>query len=261
MLESIHSQYEELLKLFTEKKPRELHRITSINEDLLEELLMFLKPFLEATKDLEGEKEPTLHLVVPSIKRLKFHCMVSDDDSATMANLKETAATFLDKKFTPHLLCETAVFMNPRQKSMRVLPASDRPLVIDNISEQLDDLPLRDHRPPTATAEEAPPAKRARHYEEFDDLHEEEVQASELEQYQNIPPAACNLPILTWWKAHSSQLPALSRLARNTLCVMASSSPSERVFSVAGQVVSARRTSLHPSSVNNILLLNSAKKW
>ena len=92
--------------------------------------------------------------------------------------------------------------------------------MIDHISEQLDDLPLCDHRPPGPTTEQAPPSKRTRLYEEFGDLHEEEVEASELEQYQKISAAACNLPICAWWKAHSSQLPALSRLARNILSVM-----------------------------------------
>ena len=137
MLDSIKTQYEDLVRVFTEHKPRELHRITSIDLDLLNELLHFLEPFLHATKACEGEKEPTIHLVIPWITKLKRHCEVVDTDSDSLVAFKEKAATYLDEKFTPHLIHKTAVFFNPKQKSMRVLTPSDRKLVTDHICEQL----------------------------------------------------------------------------------------------------------------------------
>ena len=53
---------------------------------------------------------------------------------------------------------------------------------------------------------------------------------------------------------------ALSDLARNALCVMATSAASERVFSMARYVVNSRRANVKSSSVNDILFFNSAFK-
>lgn len=260
MLESINLNYDRLLTVFTAKKPRELNRITNIKLDLLSALLKFLKPFVTATKSCEGDLEPTLQNVIPAIETLKRHCQVSDDDCENITALKETASSFLAKKFTPHLLHKTAMFFNPVMKTLRLISEEDKQVVMDSINRQLDDLPLREYRPPTAPEQPPPAKRRCQLFDQFNDLPNEIVQVSEVELYLQMSTYNTTLPILEWWKAHAHELPALSRLARSTLCIMASSAPSERNFSVAGHVVSSRRTSLKPSSVNNILFLNSAWK-
>jgi shikimate kinase len=47
-------------------------------------------------------------------------------------------------------------------------------------------------------------------------------------------------------------------LARRILCIPATSAPSERVFSVAGQVVTAKRNRLHCASVALLVWLRAA---
>ena len=49
---------------------------------------------------------------------------------------------------------------------------------------------------------------------------------------------------LQWWKLHVKELPLLCQLARRYLVIQASSSPSERLFSKAGQVSTAARAQL-----------------
>jgi len=61
--------------------------------------------------------------------------------------------------------------------------------------------------------------------------------------------------------ANKSMLPKLYAVARKVLCVPASSSASERVFSTAGRLLEKRRTSLAPSSVNSLLFLHSSMQW
>lgn len=186
----------------------------------------------------------------------------SSDDSNTLTSFKASIRHNLESKFTPHLLHKVAVFLNPRQKSMRVLSPQDRQNVLEYVDEQLEDLPLRAHQPEPAPIQEPPSKRRKYAIDDFDDIPAEEQVVSELDEYKNIAVKVeeLNLPILDWWKAHAGQFPALSKLARNVLCIMASSSPSERNFSIAGIVVSARRSCLKPSSINNILFLNSAKR-
>ena len=61
---------------------------------------------------------------------------------------------------------------------------------------------------------------------------------------------------LKWWHEHGKNYPKMSKLARKYLCATATSVPSERLFSKAGELVSHRRRSLKPKNVNMLLFLN-----
>lgn len=61
---------------------------------------------------------------------------------------------------------------------------------------------------------------------------------------------------LVWWKTNSGCYPELSRFAKQRLTVSATSVPSERMFSKAGQLINAKRACLSSSHVDKILFLN-----
>ena len=71
-------------------------------------------------------------------------------------------------------------------------------------------------------------------------------------------PAAAASPPLMWWKEHAAQFPYLSQLARRYLAMPATSASVERLFSVAGQVVTAKRASLDPETVTLLVFLHEA---
>nr|XP_039258799.1 uncharacterized protein LOC120335369 [Styela clava] len=62
--------------------------------------------------------------------------------------------------------------------------------------------------------------------------------------------------LLGWWRTNSCIYPRLAKLARSVLCIPASSSSSERVFSAASRTIDQRRTSLKPGTVDAILFLH-----
>jgi len=64
--------------------------------------------------------------------------------------------------------------------------------------------------------------------------------------------------ILIWWKVHAVRFPYLSRLARRYLAMPATSASVERLFSVSGQVVTAKRARLDPSTVTLLVFLHEA---
>ena len=211
-----------------------------------------------ATKVFEEEKKPTLHLVIPRIISLQNHCEINKLDPPALKELKKKASAFIKDKFNPHILHKVAVFLNPWQKSMRALSNEDQELVLDYVNEEIKSLPSK-----TEQAEEVPtpPAKKARYDDTFDDIVEEEDQISEVQAYQmqKVAPSE-DKDVLGFWQGNESNFPALAAMARKVFAVMSTSSASERNFSLAGHVVSARRSSLKSSSVNNILFLNSAKR-
>ena len=80
----------------------------------------------------------------------------------------------------------------------------------------------------------------------------------ELDKYEQIErPQKQNFKILEWWKANATMFPLLSQFARNILCIPASSSSSERVFSQSGNIVSNKRTKLDPKMLRS---LSTSKK-
>ena len=61
---------------------------------------------------------------------------------------------------------------------------------------------------------------------------------------------------LLWWKGNGTRFPHLMVLAKKYLAIPGSSVPSERLFSKAGELVSARRSRLKPKNVDMMLFLN-----
>jgi hypothetical protein len=63
---------------------------------------------------------------------------------------------------------------------------------------------------------------------------------------------------LAWWKEHASRFRYMAMLARRTLCIPATSAPSERLFSVAGMVVTKKRNRLSDHAVTLLVWLHGA---
>ena len=71
----------------------------------------------------------------------------------------------------------------------------------------------------------------------------------ECSSFEALPDAAGDVDQLRWWQAHQEQFPLLAYLARVVFAVPAASSKSERVFFVAGKMVTPKRDRLAPQQV------------
>ena len=65
--------------------------------------------------------------------------------------------------------------------------------------------------------------------------------------------------VLNWYKQRLNVYPRLARLARRYLACPASSVPSERLFSSAGNLLTKKRSCLKPDNVDKLLFLH--KNW
>ena len=103
--------------------------------------------------------------------------------------------------------------------------------------------------PPVPISEsDEPPCKKGKFSKLFgtsfpnlasDPLSDEE---RKIDMYMQHPSLDIDEPALTWWKQEATCIPLLSIVARKYLSVCATSVPSERVFSMGGNVVSSKRT-------------------
>lgn len=90
-----------------------------------------------------------------------------------------------------------------------------------------------------------------------DDEEEEERGDSaktEMEQYLRDATKLQSGP-LAWWKQNSDRYPKLAFAAKHLLCVPATSTPSEHIFSKAGYIVNKTRSSLLPENVDKLIFL------
>lgn len=83
---------------------------------------------------------------------------------------------------------------------------------------------------------------------------------SELNCYKEESVLPLNANPLKWWSEKATKYPILSKLACAYLCVQATSVASERVFSTAGDIVSAQRASLTSDNVNTLIFLKKNMK-
>ena len=60
--------------------------------------------------------------------------------------------------------------------------------------------------------------------------------------------------ILEWWKSKQSTYPTLANIARDILCIPATSASAERVFSISGRTVSKLRTRMKPKTIEDLMM-------
>jgi len=79
----------------------------------------------------------------------------------------------------------------------------------------------------------------------------------ELDSYFKLPalPKA-KMDVLAWWKVQEPVFPLLAEIARKFLCVPASSSPSERLFSASGNICTKLRSSLDPTNLELLVYVH-----
>lgn len=77
----------------------------------------------------------------------------------------------------------------------------------------------------------------------------------EVRHYRAVQSLSLESNPLMWWKDNQNQFPHLAKLAKMYLGIPATSVPSERVFSTAGDIVTAQRASLSPDNVDMMVFL------
>ena len=79
---------------------------------------------------------------------------------------------------------------------------------------------------------------------------------NELDRYQSYDMLDVSECPFSWWAKHKQVFPNISKLALNVLFIPATSVPTERLFSTAGQIITERRNRLQPENAEKLIFLN-----
>ena len=255
---------------------------------LAEELVKVLEPFEVATTFFSYEENSSLSSTLPVLFGLidgLDEAPKNEDEPlpAAVSEFKRIVADEITRRWelenldisTPFVL---APLVDPRFKLLESLNETDKRLIKAEIVKQMNDYLglVQTHTDPegvdsvevsTRNAEsEGEPVKKKAKITALDKLlgpEKEEVSLTtteELEQYLAEKMVKRKTNPLTWWKENEKRFPQLSKLARCLLNIPATSTPSERIFSVAGLTVNKQRCSLKPKNVDSLVFLNKNLK-
>lgn len=205
----------------------------------------------------------------------------NEDESlpAAVNEFKRIVAEELTKRWelenldtsTPFVL---APLVDPRFKLLESLNETDKQLIKTEIVKQMNDFSGIACTDPESVEEstkkndesEEEPVKKKLKITALDKLlgpEKEEASLTtteELEQYLAEKIVKRKTNPLTWWRENEKRFPQLSKIARCLLNILATSTPSERIFSVAGLTVNKLRSSLKPKNVDSLVFLNKNLK-
>ena len=97
---------------------------------------------------------------------------------------------------------------------------------------------------------------------DFDESDEEEAEEDEdvikkeIKAYRCEPALDKDEDPLDWWRARKDQYPNMIKLVKKYLCIPATSTQAERVFSALGFLLNKRRLCLSGANVNAQLFLH-----
>ncbi|XP_041841381.1 E3 SUMO-protein ligase ZBED1-like isoform X2 [Melanotaenia boesemani] len=261
--------------LGADKKTR--HLVPSWQDiDVLESVHGALNPLLEFTDSLSGECYVSVSYVKPMLHLFRTQILKpSEEEMQLTKDIKMAVMAYLDEKYGEQItddLLDVATLVDPRFKVKYINAEKVDAIKMRAVSEMFE----QNEDPSTSTRAEEPekeggaaavlPTQKKKRkslgsffkksHPTSTGLTDREVVEKELENYLLVAPDAdSEMDPLQWWKVHEKTFPRLSCLAKRYLCIPATSTPSERVFSTGGNIVTCHRAALKPEAVDRLVFL------
>ncbi|XP_062292961.1 E3 SUMO-protein ligase ZBED1-like [Scomber scombrus] len=273
MTERILALLPSIRRVFADDRSRRtLPTISWQDVSVLEAVKEGLKSVSEFTDIMSSERDVTISSLLPLLHLMKDTLKEKDTDVKLTADIKRTILEQLDNRYDNDKtiqLMRTASLLDPRYKA-RHMSAAD----LDYIRCQLEDEMVlfwkRDTpRPPVRVTDEedagtTQPTKKKKTLGSLLGTVKPAVVATpeqrahaEMANYLQEEVADGETNALEWWRRNENRFPFMAKMAQKYLCIPATSTPSERIFSKAGNVVTRYRSLLKPDKVNMLVFLSN----
>ncbi|KAL2089183.1 hypothetical protein ACEWY4_016082 [Coilia grayii] len=273
-----------LLSSEVRKNAKELWSLSEADLCNAEDVAKTLRPLKVATLVMCEEQTPTVSIIAPLQAQLCQSTVEQTNDSGIIKDIKNALAQDLGKRYANNTFLQMASALDPRFKALPFMSEEERDDIFANVGgeaariSQVSIITARktedDHEPVAVEGQledgptQPPPCKKSCALSDLfgetflvpkrQDSHSTPIDQamSEIRAYRESEPLTLSDDPLSWWRKHEGAYPLLSHLARNTLCVPGTSVAAERIFSTAGDIVTAERNVLRPDHVDQLLFLN-----
>ncbi len=262
IIERVLEQANAIKRALDDRKHQHLN-LTWQDIAVLESINAALKPVAEFTDVLSNEKVVTASSVRPVLRLLTNDLLdPSPEDSELTKNLKAKMIAVLKDKYKyleGQKMLSKATTLDPRYRNNFEEDIRDE--LIEEIMQITEDQPENTQTEETLNAGEgasAAPAGKKMNLAQL--LCKRKAKAAilpkrarageELARYLQEETIDTSDDPLTWRRNNEARYPLLATVTKRYLCICATSTPSERVFSAAGNIVTPIRSSLKPDKVN-----------
>ena len=252
--------------------------LTSDQWEILQKLEEVLEPFKTATKFLSAEQYVSLSVVIPLIKGLIHSLRPNEDDIPVIKRFKRNATTQLQDRWDLSSLMNEpvrtmciATAIDPRFRRLKTFSSGEILFIQDLVSKAALELSSDLEGLPVTRSAESPRSKPCSSLDKLleistesddtssEDLSLEHIIHNENQKYFRETPVDKKTKPLQWWNNNKEHFPFLAKVARKYLCIPATSTPAERLFSAAGNISDRKRSSLLPEHVNMLSFLHANK--
>lgn len=263
-----------LSQVLLEFNGTDIPEMVSVSElNCLKEMCALLRPFEQLTRELSTEKTVMSSKVIPLIVCTKNELIKQGPIITIAIQLKIKLIEELDFRcgaYEQGPILPICTILDPRFKDMHFMNPLINARVQENIIKMMDN-DYDEMINPTVPEETVNPPSNHNQYDLWG-LHKtlEQKQSDtrlthnnsrgELNQYLHRNVIKLNEDPLVEWENTKVIYPKLYKLAMKYLLIPATSVPSERLFSKAGETVSKTRNRLTGKNLSKLLFLQSTDK-
>ncbi|KAK0145706.1 Zinc finger BED domain-containing protein 1 [Merluccius polli] len=257
------------------KGEADLCTLTETDVSNAEDVVKALKPMKDATTLISEESSPTACLIAPLQAQLCQETRIIDDsrESSIIREIKQAINEDLRKRYNSDLERSTlrsASALDPRFKGLPFLSNEDIEETFGRVVAEAASLEPQVRVEGEENHEENPsPPKRRSPSSLLENLLGNTfagatapqtisayTKAEEVNKFCGTPPIPLSEDPLSWWRTNEIMYPLLSKLGKRYFCIPATSVSAERVFSTAGDIVTAQRSTLTAEHVDQLLFLH-----
>ncbi|KAJ8390632.1 hypothetical protein AAFF_G00102380 [Aldrovandia affinis] len=212
-------------------------------------------------------------MILPLKTRILQSMAPSEEDSTITRAVKAAIREDLNPRHTdpPNLqeYLHRSTALDPRFMSLSHLDHALRQMTYSYLTTEIVGTEEGQTTEPTgADSEASPPQKKSAMEELFGEIFVSKdtgkTFANTIKEEVASYKAASGIPVdgdpLAWWKSNECKYPHIAMMARCYLAVPGTSVPSERVFSTAGDILTAKRSTLSPDNADILIFfLNNLK--
>ncbi|XP_066596478.1 E3 SUMO-protein ligase ZBED1-like [Prorops nasuta] len=240
--------------------------VTALELQTTIEFINLLKPFVDATKIVSGELYLTASKVIPVINTLRVALNISQPQTEIGIEMKELLVQQFQQRFETiedesNLAIST--ILDPRFKNIHFKDELACSNAIKNISKTLNKRIL--NKQPLQNNSSNITVKNdfwSYHKDLVNKIKSQEIVNSndnetpdDLRFYLIQPPIEMTSCPIQFWKSSSDT--TLGKLAMKYLSIIATSVPCERIFSMAGRIITESRNRLNAEHLQQLLFLGS----